>query len=159
MIKVIWLFTRKSEEREQFGIQSSPICGLLAAILWPLCSRGCPKSSKSGKKRRRAAMGADVATDILGTGIPKPPPAFPRSKKFSQATPLRTLLAYFVPTPGKTNLGSEALFRFGAWVFFGWRFLSHNPNLNLSCNLKGRVTTRIKIKLNDEALARRQKAQ
>jgi hypothetical protein len=39
------------------------------------------------EKRRRAAQGEDGSTDVLRTGVPKPPPACPRSKKFSPAAP------------------------------------------------------------------------
>jgi len=47
--------------------------------------RALNKGPKPTRKRRRAAVGEDGSTNFLGTGVPKPPPAFPRSKNFSQA--------------------------------------------------------------------------
>jgi hypothetical protein len=60
-----------------------------------------PHWANSKEKTRRAAPGEDGSTDILSTGVPKPPPAFPRSKKFSQAALLHPFIACFVPTPGR----------------------------------------------------------
>jgi hypothetical protein len=44
------------------------------------------KKTHRGKKRR-AASEESVSTETLGTGVPKPPPAYSRSKKFFQAAP------------------------------------------------------------------------
>ena len=67
-----WLFSLESKQRGQCAVKSCP------PIPKELLTAG-------NQKRRRAAPGEDGSTDILRTGVPKPPPAFPRSKKFSHA--------------------------------------------------------------------------
>ena len=90
-----------------------------------------PESAISEQKRRRAAPGEDESTDVLRTGVPKPPPAFPRSKKFSQAALRHGIIAYFVPTPESSK------HRRVRWLrkILEWRSPAPNPNLNRNLNL------------------------
>jgi hypothetical protein len=106
---------KKSPPRVFWPINTAPIkdffthprgfhagwAGRKAGPISPKTGVSTPPRPGSGQKSRGAAMGESGSTDVLRTGAPKPPPAFPRSKKFLPSSPSTTLLsACFVPTPG-----------------------------------------------------------